>query len=318
MLTRSRPMHVVVTGGAGFIGSHLCDALIARGERVTCVDNLVGTGGSTRNVEHLLRHPRFELVTEDVLEWTDRVRLGGVGCIFHLAASKNGVCMDDPERDLAVNALGTLKLVRAAARDGVRKLVHSSTGSVFGETDRRHTEDVPKLPVSYYGVSKLAGESYCRVIGDMTGLDYTILRYYHVIGPRQDGSPTGGVVPIFARRALRGEPLTIDGDGEQTRSFTSVHDAVRANLIASEHPEARGATLTCASGIRVSIRELADYVIRQTSSRGGIRHAPARVGDIRHFDVDNSALRRLGLDFTTDWQAMVRDVIASLAEPRAA
>jgi len=318
VLRRSRSTQVVVTGGAGFIGSHLCDALIARGEHVTCVDNLVGTGGSDRNVEHLLGHPRFELVTEDILQWVDRARLGEVGCIFHLAASKNGVCMEDPERDLAVNALGTLKLVRAAARDGVRKLVHSSTGSVFGETARRHTEDAPKLPVSYYGISKLAGESYCRVIGDRSGLDYTILRYYHVIGPRQSSSHAGGVVPIFARQALYGEPLTIDGDGLQTRSFTSVYDAVRANLIVRERPEARAATLTCASGIRVSIRELAEYVLGQTSSRGGIRHGPARTGDIRHFDVDNSGLRRLGLDFATDWRAMVCDVIASLAEPRAA
>jgi UDP-glucose 4-epimerase len=309
---------VVVTGGAGFIGSHLCDALIAGGESVICVDNLVGTGGSTRNVEHLLGHPRFALVAEDVVQWAEGARLGGVGCIFHLAAAKNSVCIADPERDLAVNALGTLRLVRAAARDGVRKLVHSSTGSVFGETDERHGEDAPKRPVSYYGISKLAGESYCRVVGDLSGLDYTVLRYYHVIGPRQDSSSTGGVVPIFARQALRGEPLTIDGDGEQTRSFTAVGDAVRANLIARAHGEARGAMLTCASGLRVSIGELASYVIDQTGSHGGVRHGPPRAGDIRRFEVDNDALRRLGLDFRTDWRAMVREVIASLAAPRAA
>jgi UDP-glucose 4-epimerase len=285
---------------------------------VTCVDNLVGTGGSTRNVDQLLTHPRFELVTDDLLEWAECAQLGTVDCIFHLAASKNSVCMADPERDLAVNALGTLRLLRAAARDGVRKFVHSSTGSVFGETERRHSDDVPMLPVSYYGVSKLTAESYCRVIGEMTGLDYTILRYYHVIGPRQDSSDVGGVVPIFVRQALRGEALTIEGDGEQTRSFTSVHDAVRANLIAMEHEEACAATLNCASGISVSIRELADYVIRQTASRGGVRHAPARVGDIRHFDVDNRELRRLGLEFVTDWQATVRDVIEFLGEQRAA
>ena len=318
MPARSTSTQTVVTGGAGFIGSHLCDALLARGHLVTCVDNLVGAGGSTRNVEHLSDHPRFRLVTEDVLHWAERGQLDGVDCVFHLAASKNSVCLADPERDLAVNALGTMRLVRAAARDGVRKLVHSSTGSVFGDTDGRHGDGAPTVPVSYYGVSKLAGESYCRVIGEFSGLDYTILRYYHVIGPRQDSSKAGGVVPIFVRRALSGEPLTIDGDGEQTRSFTSVYDAVRANLIAMERDEARGATLNCAAGISVSIRELADYVIAQTASRAGVRHAPARIGDIRHFDVDNTALRALGLDFVTDWRASVRDVITALAGRSAA
>jgi UDP-glucose 4-epimerase len=291
---------------------------LARGERVTCVDNLVGTGGSTRNVDHLIGEPRFELVTEDILSWAGAPALEGVGAIFHLAASKNVVCLSDPERDLAVNALGTLRLVRAAARAGVRKLVHSSTGSVFGEAGRPHSEEVPKRPVSFYGTSKLAGETYCRIVAAASGLDVTILRYYHVIGPRQDGSEFGGVVPIFVSRALRGEPLTIDGDGGQTRTFTSVRDAVRANLIARDRPESRGATYTCASGLRVSILELARYVLEQTGSGSPVRHGPARAGDIRAFDVDNGELRRLGLEFDTDWKAMVREVIASLSPPGSA
>ena len=314
----SRLRHTLVTGGAGFIGSHLCDALLARGDRVTCVDNLVGTAGTTRNVDHLLAHPRFRLVADDLLEWAQRADLRGVDCVFNLAASKNSVCIADPERDLAVNGLATLRLLRVAARDGVRKFVHASTGSVFGEAGRRHDGDAPARPVSYYGVSKLAGESYCRVVGELCGLDWTVLRYYHVIGPRQDGSELGGVVPIFVRRALAGEPLAIEGDGGQTRSFTSVYDVVRANLMAAEREGTRAATYHCASGIRVAIRELAGYVIEQTGSRAGVRHAPARPGDIRHFDVDNGALHGLGLEFETDWRAMVRDVIDSLAERRAA
>jgi UDP-glucose 4-epimerase len=294
-------LQIVVTGGAGFIGSHLCDALIAAGHRVTCIDNLVATGGSARNVEHLLRRPGFRLLVEDILDWELPASLGDVDCIFHLAASKNSVCLADPERDLAVNALGTMRLVRMAARGGVRKFVHASTGSVTA-------------PVSYYGVSKQAGESYCRAIGDMTGLDYTILRHYHVIGPRQDASDTGGVVPIFARRALAGLPLSIDGDGEQLRSFTSVKDTVLASLIVLERPEAGGATFTCASGVRVSIRELADHVIEVTGSRAGTCHAPTRVGDVREFAIDNSALRGLGLEFDVDWRATVCEVVDSLRE----
>lgn len=305
----ANPVRTIVTGGAGFIGSHLCDALLERGHEVTCVDNLVGSGGSTRNVAHLVGHPNFQLVTEDLVEWVTRVDLRGTDCVFHLAASKNSVCRADPERDLVVNALGTLRLARAAREAGVRKLVHASTGSVFGELG---------TPVSYYGVSKRAAESYLPVVGSEGDLDWTILRFYHIIGPRQDDSDAGGVVPIFVRQALRGDPLTIDGDGGQTRVFTSVHDAVRAALIAMDEPASRQATLTCASGVRVTVRELADYVIEQAGSRGGTRHGPPRAGDIRHFQVDNGELRSLGLEFDTDWRAVVRDVIAFAAGQAAA
>jgi len=303
--------HALVTGGAGFIGSHLCDALIARGGRVTCVDSLVGTGGSTRNVEHLLGHPRFGLVVEDVLEWAAEADMRGFDCVFHQAASKNSVALEDPERDLTVNALGTLRLLRRAAADGVRRFVHGSTGSVFGEADSRHGEDTPKAPVSPYGISKLAGESYCCVLGTLLDVDYTVLRYYHVVGPRQDSSDSGGVVPIFVHRRLEGRPLMIHGSGAQTRSFTSVHDVVRANLWAAESDQARRRQFNCASGIQVSIQELADFVIAETGGRGIIEYAAPRPGDIAHFAVDNTSLRRAGVAFQTDWRAMVREVIDS-------
>jgi UDP-glucose 4-epimerase len=158
-LVELRSKHVVLTGGAGFIGSHLCDALLDRDNTVTCVDNLVGTAGSTRNVAHVLDDPRFRLVTEDVLDWADRTELTGVDCVFHLAASKNSVALSDPENDLTVNALGTLRLLLRAARDGVSKFVHASTGSVFGDTSREHVEDGPKQPVSVYAAPSKDGRS---------------------------------------------------------------------------------------------------------------------------------------------------------------
>jgi len=316
-LIELRSKHVVLTGGAGFIGSHLCDALLDRDNTVTCVDNLVGTRGSTHNVAHLLDHPRFRLVTEDVLHWAERTDLTGVDCIFHLAASKNSVALGDPENDLTVNALGTLRLLLRAARDGVSKFVHASTGSVFGDTSREHVEDGPKQPVSVYGISKLAGESYCRVVGETFGLDFTVLRYYHVIGPRQNASTGGGVVPIFARRSLEGRPLTIYGSGAQTRSFTSVGDVVETTLLAATSDQMRQESFNCASGISVSIQELADFVLTETGSAEGIDYAPARPGDIQRFAVDNTKLRRLGVEFETDWRSIVREVIASL-DPTAA
>jgi UDP-glucose 4-epimerase len=302
--------HVVVTGGAGFIGSHLCDALLARGDTVTCVDNLVGSR-TTRNVEHLLHHPRFELDARSVLDWAEHCDLSGVGCIFHQAASKSSVSLADPEHDLSVNALGTLRVLLKAAHAGVGRFVHASTGSVFGETDAAHTEDTPKEPVSLYGISKLAGESYCRVAGELFGLDYTVLRYYHVIGPRQDSSELGGVVPVFVRRCIEGLPLTIHGTGAQTRSFTSVRDVVRANLVVAESDRARGECFNCASGISVSIRELAEFVMAEMGNSHPIEYAPARPGDVQRFAVDNTKLRGLGIDFETDWQAVVREVIAA-------
>jgi UDP-glucose 4-epimerase len=307
-----RSKRVVVTGGAGFIGSHLCDALLERDNTVTCVDNLVGTAGSTRNIAHLLDHPGFQLVAESVLDWSARADLSTVDCVFHLAASKHAAALTDPERDLAVNGLGTLRLLLRAAHDGVPKFVHASTGSVFGETSREHVEDAPKKPVSLYGISKLAGESYCRVVAETFGLDHTILRYYHVIGPRQDASGQGGVVPVFVRRSLEGRPLTIYGTGAQTRSFTSVRDVVRTTMLAATSEAMRHADFNCASGVSVTIQELADYVLAETGSTEAIEYAPARPGDIQHFAVDNTKLRRLGIDFETDWRFVVREVIASL------
>ena len=123
------------------------------------------------------------------------------------------------------------------------KFVYASTGSVFGDTSLEHVEDSPKHPVSVYGISKLAGESYCRVIGETFGLDHTVLRYYHVIGPRQDASDQGGVVPIFARGALDDQPLRIYGSGEQSRSFTSVRDVVRATMLAATSSHMRRGVL---------------------------------------------------------------------------
>jgi UDP-glucose 4-epimerase len=301
----------LVTGGAGFIGSHLCDALLASGDHVICVDNLVGTRGSMKNIDHLLTHGRFEFINESLVTWAPTADLSGVDTVFHQAASKNTVSIADPELDLMVNALGTQRMLRAAVRGRVRKFVHGSTGSVFGALQDYQDEDHPKNPLSFYGVSKLAAESYCRVVGDMYGLDYTVFRYYHVIGPRQDDSDSGGVVPIFVKRCEEGRDLTIYGTGRQSRSFTSVFDVVAANLMASYTPRASRQFFNCASGIRVTIQELADFVIAEMESDVGIGYEDFRPGDIVDFNVDNAKIKSLGMTFNRDWRGVVRGVIES-------
>jgi len=287
---------VVVTGGAGFIGSHLCDALIERGDEVCCVDSLVGTDNSTRNIGHLLAHPRFRFIDDDILWWVRRARVHDVDCIFHQAASKGSVCGEDPGRDLRVNAAGTLRLLELAQAQGVRKFVHASTGSVYGTTEGVRSLATPLRPVSFYGVSKLAAEGYCNLFP----IDVTILRYFHVIGPRQGGR---GVVPTFIRQCLKGGPLTIHGTGEQGRSFTSVHDVVRANLWASEHS---GGVYNVASGINASVAQLADFIVQETGADVEIEHGPQRPNDAMKFDIDTSGV---GIDFNTDWRASVREAI---------
>lgn len=293
---------VLVTGGAGFIGSHLCDALVERGDDVVCVDNLVGTSGEIDNIAHLLCHDNFEFIEADVL---DRVDLKGVDTVYHQAASKAAVCLDDPELDLDVNALGTLRLLMDAKRAGVRKFVHASTGSVYGQTRERLTEGTARYPVSFYGISKAAGESYCALFA-RHGMSVTVLRYFHVIGPRQSSI---GVVPTFAERGLQNLPLIIYGNGQQTRSFTSVHDVVKANLWAAETDEP-SVYVNVASGISVTIQELAEFVNAETHSTAGIEYQPRRVGDISRFDVDNSLITSHGITFDTDWKFMVREVLA--------
>ena len=301
-------MKAVVTGGAGFIGSHLVDALVGRGDEVTVVDDLSGPG-SLWNIEH---HSGLAVQRIDVATWALDADLTDVDVVFHLACTSLPVSMRDPELDLRTNALGTLRLLEAVARAGVRKYVHASSGSVFGEPlAGRQDEDHLTRPASFYGVSKLAGESYVRVMADLHGIDFAALRYYKVVGPRQAAGDDGGVVPIFIRRALAREPLIVHGTGEQVRSFTSVHDVVAATLLAADHPAARG-FYNVGSARTATIGELATFV---SDVVGGvpILHAPARPGDVFELRVDAERIRALGATFDIDWRDAVREVIESCA-----
>jgi nucleoside-diphosphate-sugar epimerase len=315
---------VLVTGAAGFIGSHLSEGLVDAGAEVVGIDDL--SAGKTSNIAHLTSRPNFRFVKMDVCDSgpeMDRL-FDGVDTVFHNAASKKNVCLINPQRDLIVNAGGALNLLEKSKMHGVRKFVQASTGSVYGEptifpTDENHPLD----PVSYYGVSKLAGERYVQVFHKLYGLDTTIIRYFHVYGPRQESNEFGGVVSIFLRRIADGQNPIVFGHGEQVRSFTWVGDLVEANLRAATSPRATGQAYNAASGIRVTINELANGMLEilDPQRRLSIEHGEPLVGDIMEFDVSNAKIRRdLEMSFETDFWGTLRTALADvdrfLGQPR--
>lgn len=304
---------VLVTGGAGFIGSHLCEELNNLGAEVFCMDDL--SAGKYSNIDFLKSSPRFRFVEKDVCDQDNAMDaiFEGIDIVFHNAASKKNICLANPQKDLAVNAGGTLNLLQYALKHKVSKFVHASTGSVYGEpkvfpTDETH----PYEPVSYYGVSKLAGERYVDVFHKLYGLDTTILRYFHVYGPRQESNEFGGVVSIFLRNITEGESPIVFGDGHQVRSFTWVKDLVQANLKAAINPIASGRAYNVASGIKVSIKELATGMLEILESPLEVKYGEPLVGDIMMFDVDSKNIQQdLGLEFNRDFWGTLRLAIAN-------
>ncbi len=301
----------IVTGGAGFIGSHLVEELVKLGVETISIDNYFA--GKHENLAEFTAYPNFQEVNCDV---TDLAHLEkyfpGVEVVFHLAASKKTICLNNPRRDLEINAEGTFNLLELSLKYGVKKYVQASTGSVYGEAqyfpqDEKH----PLVPTSYYGVSKLAGEKYVKVFEHLYGLDTTVLRYFHVYGPRQESSEVGGVVSIFIRAMLEGKPVTIFGDGTQQRSFTYVKDVVKANLLAASTQGTKGEVYNCASGIKVTIRELADMVADILKIRDPqINYGDWTPGDIKVFEIDNTKIRtQLGMDFLTDFHAGLEQTV---------
>lgn len=294
----------LVSGGAGFIGSHIVEELVKMGVDTISIDNYFA--GKKENLSHLKKYNNFIEENCDVLDYEKlNDLLKGVEVVFHNAASKKTICLNNPKLDLEINAKGTFNLLELALKHKVKKFIHASTGSVYGEAIiLPQNEQHPLNPTSYYGVSKLAGEKYVKVFNHLYGLDTTVLRYFHVYGPRQESSNVGGVVSIFARRLLQREPLTIFGDGSQERSFTFVKDIVSANILASISPKSKGEIYNCASGIKVNINELAHYTAKALNiNHPKIIYADWLPGDIKIFNIDNSKIKKdLGISFITEFE----------------
>jgi UDP-glucose 4-epimerase len=275
------PRRALITGGAGFIGSHLADALIARGWHVTALDDL--STGSQRNVAHLLDHPRFRLTTGSVLDpEVVGAEAADVDRIFHLAAAVGvRLIVERPLNSLVTNIRGTEIVLEAAARRGA-KLLLASTSEVYGKTngsparedDDRVLGSLRKLRWSY-SISKSVDEILAYAYHVELGLPTVVARIFNAAGPRQSGR-YGMVVPRLVGQALRGEPLTVYGDGCQTRSFTYVGDVVEAMVRLMEAPAAEGEVFNVAGRGEVTIVELARRIIRRTGSGSAITFVPFR------------------------------------------
>jgi UDP-glucose 4-epimerase len=282
-------MKVLVTGGAGFIGSNLVGHLLQNGHEVTVLDNL--SSGYRENVEIL---PGARFIHGDIRDPDAVARaVEGVDVVFHLAASVgNKRSIDCPVLDAETNAIGTLRVLEAARRAGVRKIVTSSSAGIFGELKTLPIrEDHPVEPDSPYGASKLYEEKICLVYAKLYGLEAVCLRYFNVYGPNQRFDAYGNVIPIFAFQMLRGEPLTVYGDGEQTRDFVNVADVVRANMGAALAAGVSGA-FNIGSGSRISINALVAELKAASGLAPVVRHGPPRAGDVRDSLADISAAAR--------------------------
>ncbi len=272
---------VLVTGGAGFIGSHVADAYLARGHTVWVVDNL--SSGKRENIPADATFVEMDIRDEGIRELFREVRFDLVN--HHAAQIDVRVSVADPQYDAQVNLLGLLNLLEGAREVGTGRFVFvSSGGVVYGEPETFPTpETAPKLPLSPYGVTKLTGELYLNYYREVHGLDYVAVRYGNVYGPRQDPHGEAGVVAIFSSRLLAGEPLTVFGDGEQTRDYTFVKDIVAANMLVSELSVGEGEGLdrwafNVGTGNGVSVNLLADTLegIAGTRPEREVRGAPAR------------------------------------------
>lgn len=283
---------VLVTGGAGFIGSHLVAALVERGALVRVLDDF--SSGHRANLAH---HHGLEVLEEDVRNQAAcRRACRGVAHAFHLAALGSvPLSIEDPATTIAINVGGTTNLFAAAREEGVKRVVYASSSSVYGDADRLPSREGEEgEPLSPYALSKAMDEELAACFGRCFGLELVGLRYFNVYGPRQrpDG-PYAAVVPRFLAAVLAGEPMEIHGDGEQSRDFTHVDDAVEATLLAAAAPaESCGRAYNVASGTRVSVRELAALLAVESGSRALPRHLPARAGDVRHSQADLEAARR--------------------------
>ena len=287
---------VLVTGGAGFIGSYLAEGLARRGCRVIILDDL--STGKRENIEQLPNQDKLEFIEGSILTLPLLQKLfKGVDHVFHQAAIPSvPKSIENPLASHEANVTGVLNVLIAARDSGVKKVIYASSCAVYGDTPTLpQGEDMLPSPQSPYAVNKLAGEYYCQVFSQTYGLATVCLRYFNVYGPRQDpGSQYAAVIPRFIRGALEGGSLTIFGEGEQTRDFIFVKDVVEANILAAEGT-ANG-VFNIGGGQGITINELANLVLDITGSKVAPSYQEPRPGDIRHSLADITKAKTFGYE----------------------
>jgi UDP-glucose 4-epimerase len=298
-------MQILITGGAGFIGSHLVEHFEGSAS-IRVLDDL--SSGFIQNLAgRQCEFVRASILDRDAL----RAAMAGVDYVFHLAAMISvPESMEHPLKCGEINGTGTLMVLEEAARAGVKKLVLSSSAAIYGNNPvAPKREEMNPEPASPYAITKLEGEYYCALFTATRGLPTVALRYFNVFGPRQNpASAYAAAIPIFIRQALRGEPITIHGDGGQTRDFVSVRDIARANAFFATESPLTG-VFNVARGGSVSIRELAEHIVRITGSESEIVHGPVRSGDVRHSTASLDRLKGAGFEPAFDFDDALRETI---------
>jgi UDP-glucose 4-epimerase len=306
-------MRALVTGGAGFIGSHLVDALLDRGDEVAVVDDL-STGKRENLAGALARGAELrEIDIRDAAPLREVFDTWRPDIVFHLAAQMDvRKSIEDPAWDAGINVVGTINVLEASRLSGVRRMVNTSTGgAIYGDVDVMPTpESVSPRPMSAYGQSKFCAEAYCGWYERLYGLSSVTLRYGNVYGPRQDPHGEAGVIAIFCGKLLAGERPRIFGDGRQTRDYTYVGDIVAANLAVAAHPEAHGA-YNAGTGVEASVLE----VVAALREAAGVdefepEFAPARAGELQRSSLDVTRARaELGFAAETDLVSGLRPTL---------
>ena len=308
-------MRALVTGGAGFIGSHLVEALLDRGDEVAVVDDL--STGKRENLSGALARGAdlHEIDIREGARLRDTIAAARPDIVFHLAAQMDvRKSIEDPAWDAGINVVGTINVLEASRLARVSRVVNTSTGgAIYGETDVMPTpESVPPRPMSAYGQSKFCAEAYCGWCERLYGLSSVTLRYGNVYGPRQDPHGEAGVVAIFCGKLIAGERPKIFGDGRQTRDYAYVGDVVAANLAAAAHPEAHGA-YNVGTGVEASVLEVVAALRKAAGvGEGGFEpeFAPARTGELQRSSLDVTRARaELGFSAETDLVSGLRSTL---------
>lgn len=275
-------MRVLVTGGAGFIGSHTVDRLIGNGAEVIIVDDL--STGEKENINQSACFEELDIASEDLSNVFERFK---PEFVIHLAAQASvPSSINNPVNDCRTNVLGSVNLFENCRRYGTSKVVYASSAAVYGNPDTiTVSEDTPLRPRSFYGLSKLAPEFYLKVFHDLYGLRYTVLRYANVYGPRQNAAGEGGVISIFSTRLLTGQVPVIFGDGEQTRDFVYVEDIAEANVLALNTGDQM--VLNIGTDTQTSVNQLFSSISEISGTGLGPVYAAAREGDVRHSCMNN-------------------------------